>query len=508
MILRQTCLILTLGLTVHSGSSAARAAECDVTPPSLSSFSLAPTSVDVSTQSRTVTCSMTAEDVPAGVASATCSLSSPTFLQNTECVADAPSSGTREAGTFTCQAPIPRYAESGLWSVQSVSLIDTVGNAASIPGFQLQLQGFPTTVFVTSQPDFAPPAVTSFDFNPKSINTTSADATFTCSVGVADAPAGVTSVSCLFQNPSQTLSQSCIAEAPSSGTRNAGTFSCTVRVPRYSEPGTWKASVFLEDGPGNLTFLDATLLGAQGFPTNLTVTSNHDALAPSLTNLTLTPASVDPGAGPAVVTCAMTFTDAPAGVNFAGCGLISPSSEQSQGCVAFDPVSGTRTNGTFRCQIVIPIHSEGGTWDAVVQGFDFVGNAAVFDALALGGLGFPNSVDVICEGGSGGDEPSLTFVNETTLTWTAVDGAASYDVYRGGMNELYDLDFDGLADAGYGTCVTSLDPIPTDLFFVDAETPFEGEGFFYLVEAVSGGVPQGLGRSSSGGVREAGVPCP
>ena len=88
-----------------------------------------------------------------------------------------------------------------------------------------------------------------------------------------------------------------------------------------------------------------------------------------------------------------------------------------------------------------------------------------------------------------------------TLT---VLGALSYDVYRGDLSDLVDTDSDGLPDDGYGACRTAFDDDPRDTFFVDAEIPSTGGGFFYLMAAAG----EGLGTTSAGLERLPQVPCP
>jgi len=104
---------------------------------------------------------------------------------------------------------------------------------------------------------------------------------------------------------------------------------------------------------------------------------------------------------------------------------------------------------------------------------------------------------------------ALTFeADRMTLVWPAVTGALSYDIYRGDASVLVDGDDDGLPDSGYGACMTALDDDPHDTFFVDAETPSEGEGFFYLISVIDAHGDGGIGTTSDGLPRLPQVPCP
>jgi hypothetical protein len=104
---------------------------------------------------------------------------------------------------------------------------------------------------------------------------------------------------------------------------------------------------------------------------------------------------------------------------------------------------------------------------------------------------------------------ALTFdADRETLVWPAVTGALSYDVYRGDTSLLVDGDDDGLPDSGYGACMTALDADPRDTFFVDADTPTEGDGFFYLISVIDAQGDGGIGTTSAGLPRVPQVPCP
>jgi len=79
-----------------------------------------------------------------------------------------------------------------------------------------------------------------------------------CTIGVADSPAGVASATCsfnifVFVPPASFVlqQQSCTSTTPATGTRNSGTFQCTVTFPRYAAGGAWSSSVSLTDLAGN-----------------------------------------------------------------------------------------------------------------------------------------------------------------------------------------------------------------------------------------------------------------
>lgn len=223
--------------------------------------------------------------------------------------------------------------------------------------------------------DGTPPDLTGFTFTPSSINTTSSSQVVTCNMTVTDDLSGASAVTCSFQSPSFMTSRSCSATVPTSGTPTNGTYSCAITFPRYSESGTWTASVGLSDAVGNSQTVFPQFLG---FPFALTVTSDPDTIAPALTGFNFTPTSVNVSAAAQSVTCNMTVTDAKSGVDVAFCQFQAPtvSSEQVQGCAAAAPSTGTRNSGTFSCVVSIPRYADAGAWTPGVFLRDLAGNFA------------------------------------------------------------------------------------------------------------------------------------
>jgi len=232
-------------------STLAVTSDPDLLAPALTTFSLVPGSVNVSAASQNVMCNMTLTDAKSGVGAAFCQVSAPDSDQAVACGSNAPASGTRNNGVFSCTLTIPRYADAGTW-IPSVFASDLVGNFPSSPFLPS------STLAVTSSPeDITPPSLTSFGFAPTAISTGGGPRTVTCTMGVADSPAGVNSATCTFSIFSfippdfVQQTQSCTATSPFSGTRNSGTFQCGVVFPRYAAGGSWTSSVSLDDLVGN-----------------------------------------------------------------------------------------------------------------------------------------------------------------------------------------------------------------------------------------------------------------
>ncbi len=109
----------------------------------------------------------------------------------------------------------------------------------------------------------------------------------------------------------------------------------------------------------------------------------------------------------------------------------------------------------------------------------------------------------------GGRLPQLSFdADKATMRWPPLQGVSAYVLYRGNLSELVDVDHDGLPDLGYGVCVSESDPNAADGVFEDAQTPGEGQGFFYVKGVKDGGTIRGLGVTSAVKQRVPAVSCP
>jgi hypothetical protein len=319
-------------------------------------------------------------------------------------------------------------------------------------------------------------------------------------MALTDAKSGVAQATCSLQAPDSEQTVGCGSAAPASGTRNNGTFSCVLTVPRYADAGTWVPTVFAVDLVGNFTNPPAMPAAT------LTVTSvPEDITPPSLTNFDFNPKTINVAASSQNVTCSIAVADSPAGVNSATCQFsiqtfVPPASfvTQTQSCTATSPTSGTRNSGTFQCTVNFPRYSAPGLWSSSVSLDDLAGNSA----------DLPQALQLNVQCAAAEAETTIRFDSKTALAWTVVAGATQYNVYRGAQSSLVDTNADHLPDAGYGACQNSRDANLTDLAFNETDTPSAAQGYFFLVAYKSAGVEKGLGRNSFGTARTVASPCP
>jgi hypothetical protein len=291
--------------------------------------------------------------------------------------------------------------------------------------------------------DTAPPQLGSFAFSPNAVDVTvaalppgSTGQRVLVTLGVSDNLSGAQYVQVTFTSPSFAQFQTAFCGLIA-GTPQNGTWQGSLTIPKFAEPGTWKASVFLRDVDTNTVNLGPAALQAGGFPTDLAVTSTPDLAGPVLTGLTITPAAVDTSTGPASLVIHLSLSDSPAGVSFA-CDpycyysiiMQGPSGAQAiyDSDFNFRLISGTVFSGTWEIVFTLPRFAAAGTWS--IQSLllrDAAGNRAFLDASAL--IGRPGVTHQVTVTSNPSDTTPLTLNTfsfspafiDTSLSAQAVD---------------------------------------------------------------------------------------
>jgi hypothetical protein len=345
----------------------AMAVDEDITPPQLDALSVSPSTVDVTTGSKTVTVTATITDpaAPGGVSSGANSASifySPPgggfgttvsgFLSRT--------SGDQFSGTVT----FPQFIAEGLWTA-SVSVADRVGNSRFYGSTQLHDAGFDADVDVTSTPDTTAPELGSLTVGPPTAVTVSNGSQSVPATATAtDDISGVNFISISYESPSGAHS------AFGSLTRTSGdNFAGSITFRQYQEAGTWTptgVSVSDRAQPQNVLTLSGAELAALNLP-DIEVTSDPvDLDPPELVSLTAEPACTDPAVRGAcvdattqdqTVTVKATITDNLSGANGLFLSYSSPTGIQS-GFVFLHRTTGNN----FQGQLVIRQFAQAGRW--------------------------------------------------------------------------------------------------------------------------------------------------
>src|SRR5258708_7401462 len=135
--------------------------------------------------------------------------------------------------------------------------------------------------------------MTFFSYNPQSVDVTNGTATFNVTIQATDDYSGVSGVGVEWISMDGKIVVG-NGMSVSSGSNLNGTWTGTVTVPQFVDPGTWNISVLeVADNGGNLKSYYQSDLQALGYPTTLQVTSTQDKNPPVMTFFSYNPQSVD-----------------------------------------------------------------------------------------------------------------------------------------------------------------------------------------------------------------------
>jgi len=124
-------------------------------------------------------------------------------------------------------------------------------------------------------------------------------------------------------------------------------------------------------------------------------TGGADADPPVLTSFDFNPKQVDVSTQDQVVTCTIGLSDVGTGAYYTHCVFKNGGQLRNCGPFAFSPISGDAFDGTWSCDVTIPVGSAEGAWTAQVIAYDQVGNQATYYTQDLQDAGYPAQLDVI-----------------------------------------------------------------------------------------------------------------
>ncbi len=261
MVHKVLCFTLLASCVLASNS---HAQDSDTTPPALAAFNFEPKNVNVTTSSQNVVVTLQLSDDLSGAQGAFITFVSPTGGQSRLIFAFNRIAGNSLNGTYQGIGTFQPFIESGMWTVGDVHVVDVVGNRLTIDTATLAAAGFPTQLFVVSNPDVVGPTLVGITVTPEAVDVSGGERTVTVELQIEDNLSGVSfdpSVGGFFGveffSPAarQVEFISNVEFSLATGTITNGAWSATARFPQYSEAGTWRiSSVFLEDAAGNESF--------------------------------------------------------------------------------------------------------------------------------------------------------------------------------------------------------------------------------------------------------------
>lgn len=239
-----------------------------------------------------------------------------------------------------------------------------------------------------------PPALTGIVLSSSRVNVDTADATLHFGVAV-QADRGVAAlnltVEAVRRGVSAPQSHQCFAPAaPASGTSRAGTWQCTIHLPRGSAAGTWNVkSLSLTDSLGKIT------LAGGGPGRSFEVESaNEDLTPPVLTSVVMQPTTVNIATSGRTVEIIFSATDAGTGLSSGAAGLSPGPGPLALHCERAPAEGvGARTS-TFTCSKFISGNSVTGTFLLEIELVDRARNRWRFSSAQLQAAGHPHQVTV------------------------------------------------------------------------------------------------------------------
>jgi hypothetical protein len=232
----------------------------------------------------------------------------------------------------------------GTWQA-TVSVRDKAGNITTARPADLVQLGSDPILQVRTVEDREAPVVTDVRLSKKSVDTTDGTRRLRVSVDVKDALSGVTRVQFSAYGRHGGVSSSRMGRT--AGTVRNGTWSAIVHVPLGTGSGHWPLHVGVQDAWGNPANYGPKRLARIGADPSLRVTGVLDDRPPLVSDVTLTPTTVDVREQDATVTVELHATDDLAGVSGGQLRIASPvSGGPPPGTLRL--VSGTRHDGVWQ----------------------------------------------------------------------------------------------------------------------------------------------------------------
>jgi uncharacterized protein YfaS (alpha-2-macroglobulin family) len=230
--------------------------------PALTSFTIAPSTIDTSAASRNVDFDLHATDDLSGVdpASSSVIVHSPSGTTTLSAPLQFVS-GTATNGDYHATITVPRYAAQGTWTVE-VRLVDNVTYVNQVTSAQLAVLSFPNSFNQTGLGDSTAPQLTAFDLSPSITNTSSSGATVNFTLTATDDLSGVDTAASkivVYDPINQPVAPVSLVSA------GGNNYTASLVLPQGSAAGTYKVEVRLVDAAGNQRVTTSSELVAAGY---------------------------------------------------------------------------------------------------------------------------------------------------------------------------------------------------------------------------------------------------
>jgi hypothetical protein len=373
---------------------------CDSQPPTITSLSFSPDSIDTSNASQIVTAHFTVHDNLAGMDVNPSGYISPIHFRfirvggssSTEFSSQGPKlvAGDALDGTYETTFTIPVFTQPGTWEATDAVLADRVDNSIDQSLDSVGPTGGYASFSQTAPGDSAPPVVAGITMQTTTVDTSAGSATVSALVHVTDA--GVAGLRCV---PSATGGEQCgdvsitfrgpdggqwltLDARPTdrvSGDAADGTYLASATLPRHAEQGAWQVSTIdASDAAYNAVDVRGSDLGSLAGLT-FQQTGAGDDTPPVVVSMSADPTVVHTATHDESITITAHVTDDLAGSDTQVGGICLGGQYGQTQCTGLVRTSGDALDGIYTSTVLLPQYSAFGTWQTVqLQLRDLVGN--------------------------------------------------------------------------------------------------------------------------------------
>lgn len=231
--------------------------------------------------------------------------------------------------------------------------------------------------------DNAAPWVVSAELSTTSVDSSVSAQTIQVTMHVTDELMGVDVAGCSITLDGARSSTGYERAVRTSGDAIDGMYTCNVTIPLGGSTGRWGLNIDTRDRAGNMGFANQgpNRKWHSNLPEIMDQTPEHwieqtgagDNQSPRITNPVYSKTEIDTSAGPDSFNLDVTVTDDFSGIKSVNCGPRHNSVENFDIKVVVTKLSGTGTNGVWRCAVTLPQNSGQGKWTFSVVAVDNTG---------------------------------------------------------------------------------------------------------------------------------------
>ncbi|MEY4310393.1 MAG: hypothetical protein RLZ71_319 [Actinomycetota bacterium] len=231
--------------------------------------------------------------------------------------------------------------------------------------------------------DNAAPWIVSATLSRTSVDSSLAAQNVTVTLHVTDELMGVQNVGCSLLFEGARASTTPQPATRTSGDAIDGIYTCNVTIPVGGSTGRWGLNLDTRDRAGNMGMANQGTEGKwhSNLPEIMDQLPAHwieqtgvgDIQSPRITNPVYSKTQIDTSAGPDSFYLDVTITDDFSGVKTVNCAPRHNSVENMDITITVTKVSGTATNGVWRCSVTLPQNSGNGRWYLAVHAEDNAG---------------------------------------------------------------------------------------------------------------------------------------